>query len=256
MRFRGLRLAAQFLTRLPVPGVEDFSPGELSQSAAWFPMVGSIIGAIVAAVVFVCAHRSHAPAHDFGLIGGAISVLAWVWLTGALHLDGLADLTDALAAAHRDPKRFLAVLADPHIGAFGVISVVLVLILKFAALATLSAMPERAATAIPLICAWARLGPLAWSRWLPPLKAGHGERFAWKLHAGWVVLWTIALLIASATLAPVLCVAPLLLIGWGVWLRIRLGGVTGDCLGAGIEVTETVLVLLAALISGAAGAPQ
>lgn len=255
MTLRGLRLATQFLTRLPVPGVADFSPRELSRSAAWFPVVGLVVGAIVAALVLVCAHRQHATSHDIGLLGGAISLLAWVWLTGALHLDGLADLTDALAASHRDPKRFLAVLADPHIGAFGVVSIVLVLVIKFAALAVLSATPQQSWAAIPLICAWARLGPLAWSRWLPPLKEGHGERFAWKLQTGMVVLWTVLLLAASAALNPALCIAPALLVAWGLWLKKRLGGMTGDCLGAGIEITETVLVLAVALISGAAGAP-
>src|SRR5581483_11902098 len=93
---RGLRLATQFLTRVPVPAVDDFSTDELSRSAAWFPFVGSVLGALVAAVVFVCSHRSVS-------LGAVLGLIAWVWLTGALHLDGLADLSDALAAAHRDP---------------------------------------------------------------------------------------------------------------------------------------------------------
>lgn len=248
MKLRGLRLATQFLTRLPVPGVEDFSPRELSQSAVWFPLVGLVLGALVAAVIFTCGHRAGAPV---GLLGAALGLLAWVWLTGALHLDGLADLSDALAAAHRDPERFLSVLADPHIGTFGVVSIVVVLVLKVAAL---SILPGDSLLALPLILGWARLGPLAWSRWLPPLKPGHGERFAWQLHSGWIVVWAAALLIASVALAPILCLAPVVLTGWGVWLKVRLGGMTGDCLGAGIEATETVLVCLLTLTSGATGA--
>ncbi|MEV9216090.1 adenosylcobinamide-GDP ribazoletransferase, partial [Klebsiella pneumoniae] len=89
--------------------------------------------------------------------------------------------------------------------------------------------------AFPLIPAWARLGPLAWSRWLKPLKPGHGERFAWQLHAGWIVFWIVVLLAASVAVAPALCVAPLVIAGWGLWLHRRLGGTTGDCLGAGVE---------------------
>jgi adenosylcobinamide-GDP ribazoletransferase len=229
----------QFLTRLPVGSVGDFSPLDLARSAAWFPFVGLVVGAIVALVTVALEHRSVA-------LAGIVGVLAWVWLTGALHLDGLADLADALGASHRDPQRFLAVLTDPHMGTFGVVSVVLVLMLKAAALAMLT---TDALLSMPLILAWARLGTLAWSRWLAPLKSGHGERFAWQLSTGWIVFWTFLLLLASVAVAPVLCGAPLVITAWGVWLKARLGGMTGDCLGAGVEVTEVVLLLSVVLTS-------
>ena len=241
MSFRGLRLAAQFLTRLPVPGVADFSPVDVARSAAWFPVVGLVLGLIVALVTFALGHRSAA-------LAGVTGVLAWVWLTGAMHLDGLADLADALGASHRDPQRFLAVLEDPHVGTFGIVSIVLVVMLKAAALAMLA--PD-ALWAVPLILAWARLGTLAWGRWLKPLKPGRGERFSWQLPVGWIVFWTLSLLAASVAVAPVLCAAPLVIAAWGGWLKVRLGGMTGDCLGAGVEVTETALLLLVALTSGA-----
>lgn len=236
MKFRGLRLAMQFLTRVPVPVVRDFSPAEFSRSSAWFPFVGLFIGALVSATIYVCAHRN-------ATLATAIGVLVWVWTTGALHLDGLADLTDALAASHRDKEKFFAVLADPHIGALGVVSIVLALILKATALAEISI---RDLFVLPLIPAWARLGPLAWSRWLKPLKPGQGERFSGHLSVGWIVFWAVALLVTSAIFAPILCVAPLVMAAWGLWLKQRLGGTTGDCLGAGVEVTE--LVLLYALV--------
>jgi adenosylcobinamide-GDP ribazoletransferase len=239
MTLRALRLATQFLTRVPVPPVADFSADELSRSSAWFPFVGLAIGVVVSLVIFACSHRSFA-------LGAALGLLAWVWLTGALHLDGLADLSDALAAAHRDPQRFFAVLADPHLGAFGVVSIVLMLILKVTALSQLSAPTL---LALPLIPAWARLGPLVWSRWLKPLKPGQGERFAWHLHTGWIVFWAAILLAASVTVAPILCVAPLAIAAWGGWLKWKLGGTTGDCLGAGVEITEAAL-LYALVASG------
>jgi adenosylcobinamide-GDP ribazoletransferase len=62
------------------------------------------------------------------------------------------------------------------------------------------------------------------------------------------VFWTVLLLAASMALAPVLCAAPLIIVAWGAWLKVRLGGVTGDCLGAGVEVTEAALLLLLALV--------
>jgi adenosylcobinamide-GDP ribazoletransferase len=250
VKLRGLRLATQFLTRVPVPAVKDFSAEELSRSSAWFPLVGLAIGVVVTAIVFACALRSPA-------VAAALGLLAWVWLTGALHLDGLADLSDALAASHRDAQKFFAVLADPHLGAFGVVSIVLMLILKVTALAQLSVptpfalplIPLPALLALPLIPAWARLGPLAWSRWLKPLKAGHGERFAGHLSIGWIAFWAVILLGASVAVAPILCVAPLVIAAWGGWLKWRLGGTTGDCLGAGVEITEVVL-LYALVLAG------
>jgi adenosylcobinamide-GDP ribazoletransferase len=247
VRLRGLRLATQFLTRLPVPAVEDFSAEEFSRSSAWFPFVGLAIGVVVSLTLLVCSHRSPA-------LAAAIGLLAWVWMTGALHLDGLADLSDALAAAHRDPQKFFAVLAEPHLGAFGVVSIVLMLILKLTGLAELPGVPPGTVLiAFPLIPAWARLGPLAWSRWLKPLKPGHGERFAWHLHVGWIAFWVVALLAASVAVAPVLCVAPVVIAGWGGWLKWRLGGTTGDCLGAGVEITEVVLLYALALVGTASG---
>jgi adenosylcobinamide-GDP ribazoletransferase len=105
--------------------------------------------------------------------------------------------------------------------------------------------------ALPLVLAWARLGTLAWSRWLRPLKEGRGERFAWQLPAGWIFFWTASLLVVSALIAPALCLAPLVIAAWGAWLRVRLGGMTGDCLGAGVEVTEAALLLIVVLTSGA-----
>lgn len=236
MKFRGLRLSTQFLTRVPVPAVENIAPEEFSRSSAWFPVIGFLLGVVVSTVIYICAHRN-------ATLATALGLLAWVWITGALHLDGLADLTDALAAAHRDKQKFFAVLSDPHIGALGVVSIVLVLILKATGLGQLS-VPDL--FALPLVPAWARLGPLAWSRWLKPLKPGHGERFSSQLNVGWIVLWTLVLLAASAKLAPILCAAPLAIGAWGFWLRWRLGGTTGDCLGAGVEITE--LVLLYALV--------
>src|SRR6266478_4225156 len=90
MSLRGLRLAAQFFARLPVPKVGDYSPLELSRSAAWLPLIGAAVGLVVALVVLACSYRS-------ALVAAAAGILAWVWLTGALHLDGLPALVTGLA---------------------------------------------------------------------------------------------------------------------------------------------------------------
>src|SRR5699024_305460 len=101
MNGRRLILAIQFLTRLPTPQVEDFDPMDLTLSARWHPLVGMLIGALLCLPMWVL--------HGWPLLAAAVTLLAWVWITGALHLDGLGDVADAFGAAHRDPERFLEV---------------------------------------------------------------------------------------------------------------------------------------------------
>jgi len=238
---RGLIHALQFLTRLPTPRISDFEPDELAHSAAWFPTVGLIIGAIVAAALALGTRVDP-------WLAAVAALAAWVLVTGALHLDALADLADALAAAHREPERFLAVLRDPHIGTFGVVAIVLTCLGKLVLL-MLAAKFAAPLAAIALIPAWARYGAVLWSQTLPPLAAGMGERFAWRSAYWSLAAWGIVLLAASAWLAPTLLAAPVTIAAWWAFLKRRLGGMTGDCLGAGVELVE--LTALVALVSGA-----
>ena len=244
---RGLILAVQFLTRLPTPRVPDFRPEELAASAVWFPVVGAAVGAAVAGAVVAGALVDP-------WLGALAGLLVWVWITGALHLDGLADLADALGAAHRDRQRALEVLRDPHVGAFGVVAIVLVLLAKLVLLALVAkhlappgAAPAATVAALALVAAWARFGAVVWSQTLPPLAPGSAERFAWGAGRASLVAWGIALLVASAWLLPPLAAAPLAIGLWWVLLKRRLGGMTGDCLGAGVEACETMLLAVVAL---------
>jgi adenosylcobinamide-GDP ribazoletransferase len=234
---RGLILATQFLTRLPTPPVRDFQPQDLARAAIWFPLVGLLIGALIAAALWVGARVDP-------WLGALLALLAWVWVTGALHLDGLCDLADALGAAHGDPERLLRVLADPHVGAFGVVALVLQLLAKLVLLMLLARY--ELFWAVLLIPAWARLGPLVWAR-LPSIKPGLGERFAWSCPSWVIVFWALALLPASA-LYPALLAAPVLVLLWRGYLLKRLGGMTGDALGAGVEVLESGLLLMLATV--------
>jgi adenosylcobinamide-GDP ribazoletransferase len=230
--------ALRFLTRLPVPGKAAAGPGDLARAAAWFPLAGVIIGLTVAGALWAGAHASPS-------IGALLALLVWVGITGGLHLDGLADVADALAASHRSPERFLAVLRDPHIGAFGAIAIGLQLIAKLVLLADLPV-----AIALPgliLIPAWARWGALVWALLLRPLAPGSGSAFAAGINRFVVAGEAIVLAIISACFAPWLVLAPLVVIAIGVCWKMRLGGMTGDCLGASIEITETALLFVLAL---------
>ncbi|MCW4454334.1 adenosylcobinamide-GDP ribazoletransferase [Flavobacterium sp. MXW15] len=238
MIVRELILAVQFLTRLPTPQVRDFRAEDLTRSARWFPLVGLLIGAALLLPLWALEARPW--------LAAVLALLAWVWITGALHLDGLGDVADALGAAHRSPERFLEVLKDPHLGVFGVVAIVMQLLLKVVLLAELAGSPWLCG--IVLVPAWCRWATLLWSRTLPPLQAGMAERFAWQLGIWPLLLWAPLLGALSLWLAPPLLLALLLApLGIAYWRR-RLGGISGDCLGASTEVMETLLLL--ALVAG------
>ncbi len=230
-----LIVAIQFLTRLPGPRVasdaEDFAG-----SMRWFPAVGLLIGAILAGTSWLGANIDP-------WTGALAALAAWVIVTGSLHLDGLSDLADGCGAAHGDRDRLLAVMADPHVGSFGVVAITLQLIAKLVLLHALGPVWP----ALILIPFAARIGPLFWTRWLPPLHAGLGARFAKAVRPADLILWT-ALLLVATWFVPGLLAAILLVPAWTLWLKRKIGGISGDGHGAGVELVETGL-LLACLIA-------
>ena len=235
---RLLLCAAQFLTRLPTPRIRS-DEADFAASIRWFPAVGLLIGAIVGG-----AGWAGSPIDPWT---GALTALAsWVLVTGALHLDGLADITDGYGAAHGDRKRLLAAMADPHVGSFGVVAIVLQSLAKLVLLHTLIA--QGGFVPLILIPFAARIGPLVWARWLPALHAGLGAHFSDAVSIGSLAGWLL-LLVAGAAISPALLAAPLLIAAWAVWLRRAIGGISGDGHGAGIELVETGL-LIASILAG------
>lgn len=240
---RGLILAFGFLTRLPMPALKGFKQEELASSAIWFPVVGLVIGVflLLAALPGLSANP---------LLAALFVVLVWVAITGALHLDGVADLADALGAAHRDPERFFAVMKDPHTGSFGVVSIVAVLLTKLVAVACLMESATVNFWILLLIPAWARFGAIYWSNSLDAIAPGRGETFAWQVGLQRLKLWFLVLCAASWVLVSFwFAIAALLsLFLWRIYLKWRLGGMTGDCLGAGIEYSECLMLLALCLL--------
>lgn len=236
---RGLLVALGFLTRIPVP-VRVFDDACAQRtSLAWYPMVGLIVGALLTGV-FIVLPREHA------LLSAALTLLAWVVLTGGLHLDGLADSADAWVGGFGDRARTLEIMKDPRSGPAGVTAVVLLLLLKFAALASLpvenawllwlSPLLARAAlTAAFVATPYVRSGGLGTALKDAPRAAcivavlfGIGACFACGLRG--------AIAVGAATLVFVL---------WRRACMRRIGGFTGDMAGALAEMTEvTVLVAL------------
>lgn len=250
--FRRLVSAVQFLTRLPTPRTGDFAPDDLADAVGFFPLVGALVGGLTAAALFAGGQIDP-------WFGALLAVAVWVWITGVLHIDGLADIADALAARHGAPERFHEVLKDPRVGTFGAVAIGLQLIGKTVLLALLYRSGEMIWMLVPL-CAWARLGPLFWSAYVPVLSPGQdgmSERFMWRVNKPTLAIWSL-LLGLTVVAAPALVAAPIFIAAWWLYLRIRLGGQTGDFLGAGIELCETwciaALVLAASAGLGGVGA--
>ena len=225
-------VALGFLTRLPIPAI-DAGPEDYARAIRWFPLAGLTVGLVMASAAWI--GQRHDP------WSGALCVLlTWVAITGALHLDGLGDIADAAGAAHGDRERLSAVLADPHIGSFGVVAIALQLIAKLVLLRL--ALEQTQVWPLVLIPALARIGPLIWSLVLPPLHEGMGTCF--RAGADWaaVTLWLLALGAWGLCTEPSLLIGLLAILAWAMWLQRKIGGISGDGHGAGIELVESALL--------------
>jgi adenosylcobinamide-GDP ribazoletransferase len=247
---RSFLTAVAFLTVIPIPFREAPSTAGIARSRFWFPVVGLLLGMILGGWSALLA--------QVGLPGIAafLVLLLWVGLTGALHLDGFCDLCDGLFAG-RTPEDRLRIMKDPHLGTFGLAGGVLLLLGKFAALQVVVAAPARSVWVVAAAVTWARCLALCIAANAPyPRAEGTGkaliEATAWQ-EAGLISLAMAMLLSFSAPsawwVAPALLLAGLVMIVALRWLCVaRLGGVTGDCLGAGIEAAELLFLMGAALL--------
>ncbi|MEJ8809860.1 adenosylcobinamide-GDP ribazoletransferase [Variovorax ureilyticus] len=255
---RHFLLALQFFTRVPVTGPlaawVGFSPAMLRASAAHFPGVGWLVGAVGAGVFYLASAGLAGLAG--ALVAAALSTIATVLMTGAFHEDGLADVADGLGGS-ADRTRALEIMKDSRIGAFGAIALVLALGLKAVLLAALA---EEGAlrVVVALVCAHvlSRLAPLFLIRWLPyvgdenaaskskPL-ADAIDNGAMRVGVAWslpAMAWLVMTFGIARGLAPVLLGAMAALF-MARLLHRRLRGFTGDGLGATQQVCELAIYL-------------
>ena len=233
-----LVLALQFLTRLPLPRVKA-DARDYAAAMRWFPVAGLAVSLAVALPWWLLQARDP-------WLGALAGLVGWVAMTGALHLDGLGDVADGAGAVHGGRERLSAVMADPHVGSFAVVSIVLQLLAKAVLLHALAPGQWAALVAVPVL---ARIAPIAWALFLPPLHEGLGTRFGGGVTRAHLALWSLLALAAAVVVSPALLAVFVAVPAWGWWLRSRLGGISGDGHGAGIELVETVL--LAALVLAA-----
>lgn len=236
--------ALSLLTVLPLPSRWRPEPCDLARSPRWFPLVGLLLGGLLAGLDALLSPLLAGPARD------ALVILALVALSGALHLDGLMDTCDGVLAPV-SPARRLEIMRDSHVGSFGVAGAGLVLLGKYAALASLGETPRAAA-----LIALTVLGRWGMTLAIGAFPAGRAEGLGRLVKDGTrpgdvLVAGLSALLVCGGLLQA----AGLLLfvsVSLFVWLLARslltrLPGLTGDTYGALDELTELAALVLAPL---------
>lgn len=250
LSWRGLVGALQFLTRIPLPRQIQRATTEtdLSEALGWLPLVGLLIGIVLGLVDLGLDWLSGS-----ALLSGTVIVVLLLFMSGALHADGLMDTCDAVFG-HASPERRLEIMRDPRTGAFGVAGVVSVIALKIAAVASLPP-PARLGFIVlaPCIGRWAIVLVTVLFPYGRPSGLGAPLKAAASPHV--LALASVIPLVACVVVGPLGVVAGLLAlgaaVGLGRWLMTLLPGLTGDCYGAICEVVETVVWL-----SGAALLPR
>jgi adenosylcobinamide-GDP ribazoletransferase len=236
---KNLRAAIQFITILPVGRSDHFDAMGMIR---WFPVVGLLLGAGLA-LFDQAAGRLWGP-----LTAAVLDVVFMAAVTGAFHLDGLADTADGLCS-HRPRERALEIMKDSRIGAMGVVALISVLALKWAGISGLG--PHRGLVLV-LVPAYARGSILCAMRWLEYGRPDGTGRpfFARKIRRreGWALAAAMLLSAALGPMALGLNAGFVLLVGAIiVCYKRRLGCVTGDMLGAMTEMVEAGLFLIASM---------
>ncbi len=245
-------VALQFFTRLPIPRWVGFEQDWLHHASRYFPLVGVVVGAIGAAVYWACALVLPAP------VAAVLSTAATIYVTGAFHEDGFADTCDGLGGG-MTRERVLEIMKDSRVGAYGAIGVVCMLGTKVTALATLPLTSAIGALLLahPLsrLCATSLIWRMEYAR-----AEGKAKPLAERMSTAefCIALLTVALaaalLLASGLLSAQAVLAALLACVIATWwlarkFSRRIGGYTGDCLGAVQQLAEaaTYIAILATL---------
>lgn len=245
---RGLILAISFLTVLPVGRDMRASDQDIGNSLAWYPLVGFFLGSVSAGVCYLLYSNGLTLAAD------VLAVALLVFLTGALHVDGLMDTADGLFC-HRDKEQRLSIMKDSRVGAMGVTAAVCVLLFKIAFLFEIP-MPEKLFF-LMLAPAVGRLAMVFCMIYYPYArkKGGLGEIFnknAKKIH---LLISIILVMVGSVFLLGIyglifLAVGLMFSAALAWYISGKLGGLTGDTYGAIGETTETVVLVMGAVLWG------
>lgn len=248
--------ALQFFTRLPTPRWVGFDPAWLNQASRYFPLVGVVV-ALITGAVYVVAFKFLPPA-----VAVILSVAAGIYVTGAFHEDGFADMCDGFGGGMTQ-ERVLEIMKDSRIGAYGAIGIFCLLLLKCAILTQIP--PSRVLAALLLAHPMSRLMAVSLIWRLDYARAeGKAKPLAQKMRTMEFAIAALTALLPALVLVYLGWLSWTMLIsGFGMalavtlWLArkfvLRIGGYTGDCLGAVQQVTEAIfyLCVLAGVHTGA-----
>ncbi len=239
-------IAVQFMTTIPIKLPYLPSREQNALSMLFYPVIGLMIGG----VLWLVASYVQLPM----MLLSCVVMVVWVWLTGGLHLDGLADTADAWVGGFGDRQRTLTIMKDPNTGAMGVMAIVLCLALKWAAVYCLLELD--AVLALLFVPMLGRMSALALFATTPYVRQ-HGLGSALQ-DVPKYLLWLVMLGFGAVVFALSWQMALVMIGVWAVmlaWLRWRfvgrIGGITGDTVGASIEVVEVaMLVAVVAVLYG------
>jgi adenosylcobinamide-GDP ribazoletransferase len=243
---RAAAASVTFLTRVPLGRAIVVDGADVARGVVFFPVVGAGVGAVTGLTAILLHERLSS------FLAAGLAVGVGLVLTGALHVDALADTADALGASSRE--RALEIMRDSRIGSFGAAALGIALIVKVAAIAQLL---DQGGALSPLIAAGAlsraASPPLAAFLPYPRIGGGPGSVLAGVRHVAALAALLVACLIAvgvagvtGVALAGTVLASTLVL---GLAFRAWLGGVTGDSLGTATEVGETLALVVAAALA-------
>lgn len=231
-------VAFQFLTRLYLPINVEWDTANLRRSVMWFGLVGAFIGAILAGAMTIFNRFDLIPA-----VAAIIILLIWIFITGGMHIDGISDMADGFFSM-RDKEKTLEIMKDSHVGAFGVITIVFLLLIKFEMLKEFIII-EKNVWLLILPPTIARIAAgLVLSFYETTKKSGLGYTF----HSSdprifWAIGFIVTLIISS-----ILNIKSLIFIGiailasnlMAIWAKKKIGGLNGDIYGAIVETVEVI----------------
>ena len=238
--------ALRFLTIIPLPGRREISPEEVGRSIVYFPLVGVIIGLILVGLGWLLGLFLPSALVD------VLLVVSLVAISGALHLDGFVDTCDGMVG-HKTVEERWRVMHDSRAGAFGIIGVCCLLLVKYV---SLNAVPDswlmQTLVLMPVVGRWA----MVYAVFAYPYAKPSGLGKAFKQGASWT-RFTIATIITLAV-AVILAQLAGFIIMLGIWvivvamaayLKGKFGGLTGDTYGAINEVAEVCVLILVCLLA-------
>lgn len=238
---RPFLLALQFLTRIPTPIIKDLTDREIGLSQYYYPLVGFIIGLIL----LVSAQFISLPSSN---LNAAVILTIWVLITGALHLDGLADCADAWVGGYGNKEKTLAIMKDPQSGPVAVVLVLCVLLIKFTAIEAVISNQAWAGLILSPVIARSLL-PLLFHTTPYVRTAGLGSTLA--LHKS-TILHLIIQLLSAGLVVMFMGISALFIILAALFVLLvirqisikRIGGITGDVAGSLVELSEVVVLIV------------